>query len=45
MIFQGKSIQCHDLGDGIVELRFDREGDAINKFDAATVKEAGRRNL
>jgi 3-hydroxyacyl-CoA dehydrogenase/enoyl-CoA hydratase/3-hydroxybutyryl-CoA epimerase/enoyl-CoA isomerase len=41
MIFQGKSIQCHDLGDGIVELRFDREGDAINKFDAATVKELG----
>lgn len=41
MIFQGKSIQCHELGDGMIELRFDREGDAINKFDAATVKELG----
>lgn len=41
MIFEGKSIQCHALGDGMIELRFDRQGDAINKFDAATVKELG----
>ena len=38
-IFSGKSISCEQLDGGIVELKFDRQGDAINKFDAQTVGE------
>ncbi|MGH8529628.1 MAG: fatty acid oxidation complex subunit alpha FadB [Nevskiales bacterium] len=39
MIYSGKSITCQRLDDGIAELKFDRQGDAINKFDAQTVGE------
>ncbi len=39
MIFSGKSISCQLLDGGIAELKFDRQGDAINKFDAQTVGE------
>ncbi len=39
MIYSGKSISCELLDGGIAELKFDRQGDAINKFDAQTVGE------
>lgn len=38
-MFQGESIEVLPLQDGLVELRFDRRGDAINKLDARTVAE------
>ncbi|GAC1626209.1 MAG: fatty acid oxidation complex subunit alpha FadB [Nevskia sp.] len=40
-MYQGKSIQVTQLDGGIAELKFDRAGDAINKFDAGTIKELG----
>lgn len=39
MTFEGESIQCIALDEGIVELRFDRQGDSVNKFDRATLDE------
>lgn len=41
MTFEGQSIQCFALDGGIVELRFDRQGDSVNKFDRATLEELG----
>jgi 3-hydroxyacyl-CoA dehydrogenase/enoyl-CoA hydratase/3-hydroxybutyryl-CoA epimerase/enoyl-CoA isomerase len=42
-MFSGKSLRLRavdeGLGEGLVELVFDREGEAINKFDARTVDE------
>src|SRR5262249_42140855 len=38
-LFQGESIEVLALQDGLVELRFDRRGEAINKLDARTVDE------
>ena len=38
-MYQGKSIKVSKLDGGIAELCFDRAEDAINKFDARTVKE------
>jgi 3-hydroxyacyl-CoA dehydrogenase/enoyl-CoA hydratase/3-hydroxybutyryl-CoA epimerase/enoyl-CoA isomerase len=38
-MFEGQSIRVTKLDGGIAELCFDRQGDAINKFDAATVGE------
>nr|WP_145544952.1 fatty acid oxidation complex subunit alpha FadB [Variovorax boronicumulans] len=42
-MFQGQSIQVLPIAEpgaqGLVELRFDRQGDAINKLDARTVDE------
>jgi len=38
-LFQGQSIEVVPLQDGLVELRFDRRGEAINKLDARTVDE------
>ena len=38
-MFQGKSIRVQALGDGLVELCFDRQGESINKLDARTVAE------
>lgn len=40
-LYQGQSIQVEKLENGFAELRFDRQGEAINKFDARTVKELG----
>jgi 3-hydroxyacyl-CoA dehydrogenase/enoyl-CoA hydratase/3-hydroxybutyryl-CoA epimerase/enoyl-CoA isomerase len=37
MLFDGRSIQCSMLPDGIVELRFDLQGDSVNKFNKATL--------
>lgn len=38
-MFQGKSIGILPLQDGLVELCFDRQGEAINKLDARTIDE------
>ena len=38
-MFQGESIEILPLQDGLVELRFDRRGEAINKLDVRTVDE------
>lgn len=40
-MFEGQSIRVSKLDDGIAELCFDRQGDAINKFDQRTVNELG----
>ena len=42
MLFQGENIEVLPLQDGLVELRFNRRGDAINKLDARTVGEFRR---
>ena len=39
MMFDGQSIQCSMLPGGIVELRFDLQGDSVNKFNRATLTE------
>ena len=39
MRFEGQAIQCSMLHDGIVELRFDLQGDSVNKFNKATLTE------
>ncbi len=38
-MYQGQSIRVTQLDGGIAELCFDRQNDAINKFDAQTVRE------
>src|ERR1700687_51856 len=38
-VFEGNSIQLLCLGDGFVQRRFDRRGEAINKLDARTIGE------
>ncbi len=39
MTFEGQSIQCSTLDGGIVEMRFDLQGDSVNKFNRATLDE------
>ncbi|RDE19756.1 fatty acid oxidation complex subunit alpha FadB [Motiliproteus coralliicola] len=39
MIYQGQAIQVIALEDNIFELRFDREGSSINKFDEQALTE------
>jgi len=39
MIYEGKAITVKGLEDGIVELRFDLQGDSVNKFNSATLSE------
>ena len=41
-MFKGDSIHVLRLDNGFVELRFDRQGGAINKLDDRTVNEFGR---
>ena len=41
MKFEGHSIQCSMLDDGIAELRFDLKDDSVNKFNKATLAELG----
>ncbi|MCM2316476.1 MAG: fatty acid oxidation complex subunit alpha FadB, partial [Thermoanaerobaculia bacterium] len=41
MKFEGQSIQCTMLDGGIAELRFDLQGDSVNKFNKATLAELG----
>jgi 3-hydroxyacyl-CoA dehydrogenase / enoyl-CoA hydratase / 3-hydroxybutyryl-CoA epimerase / enoyl-CoA isomerase len=38
-MYSGYTIQVFELSDAVAELRFDREKDAINKFDLRTVQE------
>ncbi|SEQ66705.1 3-hydroxyacyl-CoA dehydrogenase / enoyl-CoA hydratase / 3-hydroxybutyryl-CoA epimerase / enoyl-CoA isomerase [Solimonas aquatica] len=40
-LYEGQSIRVTRLDNGYAELCFDRQGDAINKFDARTVAELG----
>jgi len=37
--FNGKSLHMKALGQGLVELCFDRQGESVNKFDRQTVDE------
>jgi 3-hydroxyacyl-CoA dehydrogenase / enoyl-CoA hydratase / 3-hydroxybutyryl-CoA epimerase / enoyl-CoA isomerase len=37
MMFEGQAIQCSILDGGIAELRFDLQGDSVNKFNKATL--------
>ena len=39
MIYQGKAVKCQMLDGGIAELIFDKEGEAINKLNLATIDE------
>ncbi len=41
MTFEGQSIQCTALAGGIVEMRFDLQGDSVNKFNRQTLEELG----
>src|SRR5512140_1032749 len=41
-LFEGQSIQCSMLDGGIAELRFDLQGDSVNKFNKATLAELGQ---
>jgi 3-hydroxyacyl-CoA dehydrogenase / enoyl-CoA hydratase / 3-hydroxybutyryl-CoA epimerase / enoyl-CoA isomerase len=41
MKFDGKAIQCSMLDGGIAELRFDLQGESVNKFNKATLAELG----
>lgn len=42
LIYRGQSIWAQTLDDGLVELCFDRQDEAINKLDARTVQELGQ---
>jgi 3-hydroxyacyl-CoA dehydrogenase/enoyl-CoA hydratase/3-hydroxybutyryl-CoA epimerase/enoyl-CoA isomerase len=37
--FEGQSIQCTALDGGVVELRFDLQGESVNKFNRRTLEE------
>src|SRR5690606_33989831 len=39
MIYEGKAITVQILEDGIAELRFDLQGESVNKFNQATLAE------
>ena len=39
MIHSGKSVTVELLDDGIAELKFDLQGESVNKFDTATVED------
>ncbi|AQZ95589.1 fatty acid oxidation complex subunit alpha FadB [Halopseudomonas phragmitis] len=39
MIYEGKAITIQALEDGIVELKFDLQGESVNKFNRATLAE------
>ncbi|HDZ57542.1 MAG TPA: fatty acid oxidation complex subunit alpha FadB [Pseudomonas xinjiangensis] len=39
MIYEGKAITVQALEDGIVELKFDLQGESVNKFNRATLAE------
>ena len=41
MIYEGKAITVKPLQDGIVELKFDLQGESVNKFNRQTVEELG----
>ena len=33
MLFDGDAIKVHDLGEGLIELCFERKGESVNKLD------------
>lgn len=39
MIFEGQSLNCQLLDDGIAEVCFDNQTESVNKFDRQTLKE------
>ena len=39
MKYAGQAIQCHPLDEGFVELKFDLQGESVNKFNTLTVRE------
>ncbi len=39
MNYQGQALSCQMLGDGIAELRFDLQGESVNKFNRQTLEE------
>ncbi|MET1255655.1 fatty acid oxidation complex subunit alpha FadB [Aliikangiella maris] len=39
MIYEGQSLQCQMLDNGIVEVIFDNKNESVNKFDQATLNE------
>jgi len=41
MEYRGKAVQCFPLDGGFFELKFDLEGDSVNKFNALTLGELG----
>ena len=46
MSYEGQAVKVLPLDDGLVELRFDLQGDSVNKFNALTLGEledGGRR--
>ncbi|MEP6501727.1 MAG: fatty acid oxidation complex subunit alpha FadB [Betaproteobacteria bacterium] len=43
-MFKGESVRVEHLGEGFVELCFDRQGDSINKLDKRTLDELGQAN-
>ncbi|WP_295481335.1 3-hydroxyacyl-CoA dehydrogenase NAD-binding domain-containing protein [uncultured Pseudomonas sp.] len=40
-MYRGKTLAVHALDGGLVELCFDRQGEAVNKLDKLTVRELG----
>jgi 3-hydroxyacyl-CoA dehydrogenase/enoyl-CoA hydratase/3-hydroxybutyryl-CoA epimerase/enoyl-CoA isomerase len=41
-MFKGKTLQLEPLNDGLIELRFDRTGESVNKFDRLAIDELRR---
>ena len=39
MEYKGQAIQCRTLGNNIVELTFDAQGESVNKFDQNSLSE------
>ncbi len=39
MIYEGKSLTVNSVQDGICEMRFDLQGESVNKFNQATITE------
>ena len=39
MIYQGKAFKIFALPEGIVELRFDLEGESVNKFNQVALED------
>ncbi|HET8706384.1 MAG TPA: fatty acid oxidation complex subunit alpha FadB [Pseudomonadales bacterium] len=39
MIYEGKALSVKSLGDGIVEMQFDLQGESVNKFNRLTLEE------
>ncbi len=42
MIFSGSAITVEELGDGLAHLRFDLQGESVNKFNLALSRELGQ---